>query len=261
MEKFEPINQMLNSQGEFFQQLKSRIKSPYPLPDQIVKGSTPVISFGDFWQAKIFTVGLNPSKWEFLNNKEELFSEREQKLWSYPTLCAKDYHELTDEQILSVYRGCCDYFDNFPNNWFDKFSPILESINCSFKQRTAAHIDLVQWATNDKWGKLDRADRKKLLDDGESFLKYQLSVSNVEILLLNGKSVIEAFAARFNIKYKYHWIEGLGGDSARIVSGHYGEKIKVIGWSTNLQSSFGVSDAHIDDIASIVKNLVKEPFV
>ena len=49
-----------------------RIKSPYPLSDIIVKQSTPVLSFGDFQKAEVFTLGINPSNLEFEDNKGEL---------------------------------------------------------------------------------------------------------------------------------------------------------------------------------------------
>jgi hypothetical protein len=44
-----------------------RIRRPPPEGCEVVPGSTPVIAFGDVRTARVATLGLNPSKSEFLN--------------------------------------------------------------------------------------------------------------------------------------------------------------------------------------------------
>jgi hypothetical protein len=54
----------------------NRLRSPKPAGCFIVQGSTPVIAFGDARNAKVATLGLNPSRQEFLDqNGRELVGE------------------------------------------------------------------------------------------------------------------------------------------------------------------------------------------
>jgi hypothetical protein len=83
-----------------------------------------------------------------------------------------------------VLEECNQYFDNRPYDWFDDFSPILEAFNTSYYDRTACHLDLVQWATDPVWSKIafrgengtvDRQKseeiRNKLIKDDAAFLR------------------------------------------------------------------------------------------
>ena len=52
-------------------EILNRIKSSYPKGNLVVDQSTPVLSFGDFQSAGIFTLGINPSNLNSQTEKED----------------------------------------------------------------------------------------------------------------------------------------------------------------------------------------------
>jgi hypothetical protein len=185
-------------------QILKRIQSPYPIKNAIVNHSTPVLSFGDFLNAEVFTLGINPSNLEFLNRKGDLLKNNLRRLQTLSSLNASDCTSLSQDQSKQVLNGCVNYFNRRPYNWFDKFSPILSAIGYSFNSLPlAAHVDLVQWATKDKWGKLSGAEKKLLIDEGREFLEYQLESEKLHTILLNGRTVINEFHDWSKVELKY----------------------------------------------------------
>jgi len=241
-----------------------RIMSPYPIQEEIVEQSTPVVSFGHYKEARVFTLGINPSNKEFENKNKELLKNNKRRLQTYSSLKLNSYTELTFDKTLKIFEWCQNYFDKetYYKTWFNKFNPILNSIGCSyFKPPYAAHVDLAQWATKKKWQELDKNQKEILINDGREFLQYQLKSENLEILLLNGKSVIDSFLEWSNLKViKRFNFEIPKGKNSNIIIGLYDNRIKVIGWSVNLQSSFGLYNSDIERLAEKVKNLIDSDF-
>jgi len=238
-------------------EILKRIKSTYPGKDLVVHQSTPVLSFGDFQNAGVFTLGINPSNLEFVDKKGELLKNQLRRLQTLSSLKSSDCSSLSKEQSVRVFDGCIDYFNRKPYNWFDKFGPILEAIGYSFYSPPfAAHVDLVQWATKTKWGKISSGEQKMLIQEGRSFLEYQLQSENVHTILLNGRTVINAFHDWSNVKLEYSSLNiPKGGE---LVTGFYDNRIRIIGWSVNIQSSWGVTSEDISKLALIVKEIIKD---
>ena len=94
------------------------------------------------------------------------------------------------------------------------------------------------------WGKIaDWSVRQELLNSDVPFLRAQLLNSGIEYLLLNGSSVMHQLKKAFGLVYaKEDPIHRNNGSTTKICSGVLFEKIRVFGWSTNIQSSFGVSN-------------------
>ena len=234
-------------------EILKRIKSSYPGKDLVVHQSTPVLSFGDFQNAGIFTLGINPSNLEFVDKKGELLKNKLRRLQTLSSLKASDCTSLSQKQSMKVFDGCIDYFNRRPYNWFDKFGPIIEAIGHSFYSPPfAAHVDLVQWATKTKWGKISSGEQKMLIQEGRSFLEYQLQSENVHTILLNGRTVINAFHDWSNVKLEYSSLNLQKG--GELVTGFYDNRIRIIGWSVNIQSSWGVTSEDISKLALIVRN-------
>jgi hypothetical protein len=240
-------------------QVLDRIKSPYPLPGVIVKQSTPVLSFGDFQKAEIFTLGINPSNLEFEDNKGALLMNNRRRLETYNSLKIADYNSLSDEKAQKVLEGCLNYFSRSPYNWFNKFEPILKAIGSSYTSSPfAAHVDLVQWATKKKWSNLTSEEKKVLIADGRSFLEYQLESMSLHTILLNGRTVINSFQDWSSVELEYFPFEIPKGKRAEIVTGMYKNRVRIIGWSVNIQSSHGVSSDDIGRLANKVQSLIKK---
>ncbi len=239
------------------EEILKRIRSNYPGEDLVVDRSTPVLSFGDFQKAEVFTLGINPSNLEFLDEKKELLKNQLRRLQTLSSLKSKDCSSLSLDQSVKVFEGCIDYFKRRPYNWFDKFGPILESIGYSFYSSPfAAHVDLVQWATQKKWAFISKAEQNMLIQEGRSFLEYQLKSENLHTILLNGRTVINAFHDWSDVKLEYSSLNiPKGGE---LVTGFYENRIRIIGWSVNIQSSWGVSSEDISKLALIVKEVINK---
>lgn len=237
-----------------------RIKSPYPLSDIIVKQSTPVLSFGDFQKAEVLTLGINPSNLEFEDNKGELLKNNLRRLQTYSSIKTIDHCSLSEDNAQKILEGCLNYFSKRPYQWFDKFNPILKEIGFSYTSPPfAAHVDLVQWATKTKWGELTPDQKKILIEDGRSFLEYQLDSDSLKMILLNGRTVIDSFKEWSDVELNKTQFEIRQGKNIDIVTGMYKNRVRIIGWSVNIQSSFGVSKEDIERLASKVQNLFDIP--
>ena len=219
-------------------EILNRIRSTYPSDELIVRHSTPVLSFGDFQNAGVFTLGINPSNLEFENTKGELLKNQYRRLQTLSSLKSLNCSTLSMEQSMKVLDGCINYFNRRPYNWFDKFEPILKAVGHSYYNAPfAAHVDLVQWATRNKWGKISSIEHKMLIEEGRPFLEYQLQSENLHTILLNGRTVINAFHNWSNIELEYSTLNiPKGGE---LVTGWYDNRVRVIGWSVNIQSSWG----------------------
>jgi len=238
-------------------EILKRIRSNYPGKDLVVNQSTPVLSFGDFQKAEVFTLGINPSNLEFLDDNGDLLKNQLRRLQTLSSLKSSDCSSLSKDQSAKVFEGCIDYFNRRPYNWFNKFGPILESIGYSFYSTPfAAHVDLVQWATKKKWKKISKGEQKMLIQEGRSFLEYQLQSKNLKTILLNGRTVINAFHDWSDVKLKYSSLNiPKGGE---LVTGFYDNRVRIIGWSVNIQSSWGVTSEDISKLALIVKEVLNK---
>src|SRR5205823_98443 len=78
--------------------------------------------------------------------------------------------------------------------WFDVLERVLNSVGVSYYRGTACHLTLVQWATNPTWALLPESSREALLERDVPFLAERLAAERIEVVLLNGRSVVGAGA-------------------------------------------------------------------
>jgi hypothetical protein len=234
------------------QYIEARIRQRPPEGVSVVRGSTPVVSFGDVRKGRVATLGWNPSKVEFLDRNGNELTGTERRLETLSSLGESDLSSAALDTIRTVFEGCNGYFQRCPyRRWFNVLERILRPSGVSYYDGTACHLDLVQWATDPTWGKLQHVHKKTLRDADLPFLRQQLSQEHIRLLLLNGSGIAKAS------------IEGLGCDlTETVISGKIGLKLfeggtaqgtKVIGWNKNLQSSFGVSSEYIKAIGMVIE--------
>ena len=198
------------------------------LEKSIVEKSTPVISFGDFRKAKVLTVGINPSYKEFRNDSnKELLKEGFKRLEDFESLNVNNRSELNSSHGKLIFKACCNYFKENPYEWFNKLTPILNVVNSSYFDNSAAHIDLFPWATKQIWRKLPKSEQIKILNNGKYFFKNQIKKSSCELILLNGRAVKEGFESILNLKLNYKEIPGLLNRRAWIVFGSLDNNKKI----------------------------------
>lgn len=218
---------------------------------EVVPGSTPVVAFGDPFEARVATLGINPSGREFVE-KDQLLDGRARRLATIRSLGAESLLTLTDTQVDEVIADCARYFDEDRNpygRWFNPLDRLLRaSVGVSYYDRTACHLDLVQWATDPTWGRLADRTREQLLADGLPHLRNLLRYGRTRLVLLNGRQVLTQVGAVGLVRLRESGTMPLRNQTCSLYIGE-GDGVHYLGWSTNLQSSFGVSNEFKDRLA------------
>jgi hypothetical protein len=161
-----------------------------------------------------------------------------------------------NDAVARIWNRCNRYFHgNRYTRWFNRLEEILNHVDASYYADTACHLDLSQWATDPTWNGLPPQARQRLVNGDAEFLQTQLRSEPIRLLLLNGRSVISAFQSI------------LGGQlgtepetvndrsvTTTLFTGQYGN-VYVIGWSTNLQSGFGVTNVLRQRLVARVREL------
>jgi hypothetical protein len=216
----------------------------------LIKESTPVLAFGKFQKAQAATLGINPSRAEFIDKEGELLEGKKRRLATLRSLKLNKCAHATDAQMGQVIRDCENYFSEEMNPYMQWFRPLdallTTAMGLSYKAGNACHIDVLPWSTDPVWGKLETAEKRALLVAGKQFLTDLIDHNKFEVILLNGKSVIDAFSSSVLELESFKQIEMLDQDGTPngkycgLYKGTYHNR-RILGWTTNLQSSRGVT--------------------
>lgn len=239
--------------------LAARVRQEPPSGCCVVPASTPVVSFGDAGKARVATLGLNPSRREFVERGVELDGAY-RRFETLTSLGAASPGALSREQIERVVRRCSRYFQGNPyTGWFGRLEETLQAVGASYYDGTACHLDLSQWATDPTWNRLPSDARARLTRLDGPFLNSQLEQENIRLLLLNGAGVTIGFARALNVELKSHPVTVSDRSvTTRFAAGAIGH-VRVVSWSTNLQSSFGVTRELRRRIADTLPALARVP--
>lgn len=240
-------------------EVMDRVVRPIPEGLPIVSGSTPVVSFGNPHTAKVSTLGINPSHREFKSDSGILLESEKKRFTDRDLLGVCDHDPLSHEQGVQVIDSCYNYFSAFGNpykNWFgrmDKYA--VKPAGASYFDGTACHIDLVQWATDSIWSKIDEKSKSSLLNADVEFLRFQLNAYRFPLLLLNGISVINQFVALniSQLKEEIFFKMPAGSDPCRFFIGQYGQT-KVLAWTNNIPQK--TKQANLDAISMWIASQV-----
>jgi hypothetical protein len=236
----------------------SMVRRRPPVEGLVVEGSTPVVAFGDPTLAEVATLGINPSPYEFLNRSGGLLAGSERRLATLESLGADSLEELTDTQVAEVVADCATYFQRLPyKRWFDPLDRLLrETVEASYYDGSACHLDLVQWATDPIWSDLSIQNRPILLDDGVPHLRAQLQQEHIRLVILNGASVIEQVQATGLAELEAVGRIRLGHHNFKLVAGA-AEGVQWRGWSANLQAIRGNSDEFREQVAAWLRETAR----
>lgn len=228
--------------------IDKRIRQPIPSGLCVVPGSTPIVAFGDARTAKVATLGLNPSSLEFQDRSGNDLVGCFRRLATHSSLGVEDLANAPPPTIAQVLKECNSYFECNPYEWFNDLELILNACGVSYCDGSACHLDLVQWATKPTWSKLVPTARNCLFDADARFLKQQLSNENIGLLLVNGTGVKDQLQKVFKTDFKERCLDELGsipgfnGNCTRLFTGTVLNRIRVIAWNVNIQSSRGVTN-------------------
>lgn len=165
-----------------------------------------------------------------------------------------------------MLESCRTYFRGNPyDRWFKRLDYVVSSTRASYyvPSHGACHLDLIPYATARKWTELTPQQRSLLLTIAGDTLGLLLRESPVRILILNGRSVVQCFqevagiclekqemsawslprqkgSDVMGIAYK-GIVDTLSGIALR-------QRVLVLGFNHNLQSSFGVTTQVIQAI-------------
>jgi len=236
-----------------------RIRTVAPVDAPVVSGSTPIVCFGDAENAEIATLSLNPSNKEFVDGNGDELSGEDRRLETLDSLGIDSLQRAPDEAVDAIYEGCIHYFDRNPySSWFDQLEAVLNPVGASYYQGSATHLDFVQWATAEKWGDLPSKVKNSLLDEDIPFLQKQLHEGEYEFILLNGREVMNTFAGQFEVELSVKdRVERISNNhEVEICTGSLPMGSRVIGWSTSLQSTFGLTNDVKGQIAERVQDII-----
>ena len=125
-----------------------------------------------------------------------------------------------------------------------------------FPSGQACHLDLIPFATFSKWVSLTDKQKSYLLEVSKNTFGYILSKSSIQIIILNGQTVVENFekitSVKLNKMYMSEWElprktgDGVAGFAyngfvEHIEKYNFERRIMVLGYNHNIQSSFGVT--------------------
>jgi hypothetical protein len=241
--------------SEIHEKLIERAMQPYPQGAPIVAGSTPVVSFGDPIKSTVVTLGINPSYEEFQDQNKVTLGRGEKRLIDQDMLSGDVREGLTRDEAGSVVLGCHNYFEINPYGWFKEIEDVvLEPFGYNYKSGFAAHLDIIQWATDPVWSKIeDKASCQNMLDADAEFLKFQLSAYGFTYVLMNGKTVVEQVKSLNIVDLEEVGTISFGNGDARskVWRGTLGDKI-FLGWNLNIQRH-ETTQANKDDLTAWLK--------
>lgn len=249
--------------NEIYKKALNRLDKYKEAEPEILHWGSPILFFGSFENAKIATVGINPSDKEFVDNDNIELDLSDRRFHTVNSLQLPFWAGADDYQISQLISSCNDYFNNNPYDiWFKRLDFIVSGTSKSyyFPSNEVCHLDLIPYATKTKWGDLENIVKNRLLNDNTDLLTAVLAKSNIEYLILNGASVVKNFQNIFNIKLERNHYEpiDLKRNGLNVVQGfcyegkidklhgqYLNHEIIVLGYNHNIQSSFGISSTVI----------------
>ena len=220
----------------------------------MLRGSTPVISFGDFRTAHVATLGINPSDREFLH-KGEWLTGNKQRFATLRSLGITAPEDASDADVATIVDACCRYFQG-PNPYWAWFRPldklIQDGLGVSYETGTAVHLDLVQWATSPVWRGIATAHQMQLIRSDREFLREQLARENIALVIMNGRSVMNQ-VEQAGLRYSQRTPLVSAKTSSELVLGQL-DDTTYLGWNQNLQR-LSFNDAQRDQVLDLMRGL------
>ena len=239
--------------------LIDRLNAPTLTEANVIAWGCPVPSFGNLPRSRIATIGLNPSNREFVDGSGNELDGPFRRFHTLKSLGLARWSDANTRHLRLIMDSCYAYFSRNPyNRWFRKLDYIISGTKASYYAKTAkaCHLDLIPYATTCKWTDLTRIQRSSLLEISSDTLGLLLRDSQVRLLILNGRSVVEHFQYISGIHLEKemmrNWslprrskpdVAGFAYQGVvRTLAGvRLKQRVKVLGFNHNIQSSFGVT--------------------
>jgi hypothetical protein len=256
--------------------LIDRLDSSAVSGTDVIRWGCPVPSFGNLSNSRVATLGLNPSNREFMDESGHELEGTSRRFHTLRSLGLSSWSDVDARHLHMILETCRTYFLGNPyNSWFRKLDKVVSGTNTSYYDTFfgACHLDLIPYATARKWAELTAEQRSSLLAIVGDTLGLLLRNSPVQILILNGRSVVDHFEDIAGIRLERQEVPAwaLPRESAPDVKGvgyvgmvdslsgiGLGHEITVLGFNHNLQSSFGVTTEVIYAIRDWIARVASE---
>jgi hypothetical protein len=233
----------------------------------VMTWTCPVPYFGSLRRSTLATLGINPSNREFVDVSGDELDGDSRRFPTLGSLGLRTWADASSLDVTAIVSACDRYFSGNPySRWFDTLDAVVRTAGVSYysAENPAAHVDLVPYATHVKWGALRHDHRRALLHSGRDLVASLLQDSAVELLVLNGASVVRQFEEVAGVvltrDHKPAWdlprrgcgrVRGVAytGSVDQIGAADLGRSIAVAGFNHNLQSTFGVTKRAMEAIA------------
>ena len=174
-----------------------------PIPST-VSGSLPVLFFGDAFAAQVATVGINPSKQEYLSREGDELTGLLRRFETLRSLNARSRASLDHRQANTAIERMRCYFNPAAPvyGWFAGLSRVAEGMGASFRDRSAVHLDLIQEATDPVWSQLEKADPEQaanVLRRDLPFLRGQIEESQFRLIVCTSARVYSEVSQMLNV--------------------------------------------------------------
>jgi hypothetical protein len=258
--------------------LVERLSDPKLKKADVISWGSPIVSFGNIANSRIATLGLNPSNKEFVDDNGIELNGNQRRFHTLKSLGIKKWSEADEKHLELIAELCDDYFYRNPyDGWFKRLDYIISGTSMSyyFPSGEACHLDLIPYATASKWTDLKLEQKELLFQLSGDTLGLILKHSPIQILVLNGQTVVDNLEKITKIEFKKKhmpsWTlprkltEGVAGYSYTGVINNIGgiklkQEIMVLGYNHNIQSSFGVTSEVQKAIRNWVSKKAKEVF-
>ena len=241
-------------------------------PSTVLPWACPVPYFGAASEASVATVGINPSNLEFTDNRGRELEGQARRLPTLRSLGISSWADADSRHVEQLVAGCNRYFMIRPyNRWFGVLERVLSPIGYTYygEEPSACHIDMVAFATRNKWSSLSSYDRGSLLEGTRYGFAELMAHTPTQLLVLNGRSVVRAFEASAGItldatrvrSWDLRRSNGItpgiayAGSTDEFAGIPLGRTLTVVGFNHNLQSSFGVTSAVIEGVGMWLASL------
>lgn len=244
-----------------------------PQNSSVISWSSPIPVFGDFTEATIATVGINPSNREFVCAQGRELEDDLRRFHTLRSLCLESWNEAQIQHAKSIANSCVSYFHRNPyDTWFRRLDSVISGTSHSYYNGGACHVDLIPFATERKWSALKPTEQHALLELCAEDIQEMILRSNVRVLVLNGKTVVENLSALYSVRWtrtsKSSWTLGRSGGSGVIGHSYHAmltigkgvnrRQVLVLGFNHNIQSSFGVTSHVVGSIREWITQTCKE---
>lgn len=145
---------------------------------------------------------------------------------------------LTQEVAELILEGNKNYFTGEnanPYSWFNAVQDYaLSPIGAFYGTGSAAHVDLVQWATDPVWSDIeDETTRQALIEEDIEFLRELFQLKKWDAIIINGSLAIDTLTNYGMLEIKTTETQKVHDKSRTFITGTRA-KSNALGFSVNL---------------------------